>query len=415
MPSGHLDPLAAPSIRRSIGLALLVVLLCPSAVVVAQTVDIGGFVKSSYYYDTRQIVGAREGDFVLYPQPVDLVEGEDANATDNLLFFPLFSRLTFTVGDLPDVLGAEVTGRVEGDFHGASNDVLNSYRLRRGYVKFAWDRHEALFGMEWSPTFLETWPRTAATEAGVPYHSFSRLPQVRWTYRPEGFKVMVLAAQERDAFAELSGLKTAQQAGLPMIMAFAGIERETLRLGAGAWTKWVRPTLDGDRFHAMAYQGYVTWSPAPFTFRAKVTYGEDLADQIMTGGFVVDDDGDAVSLRTLGTWSEIETNRERLNFGLFGGWFTNLGAGETVDIADPVPAAGDPARNVFARGFMIDRGFRVAPRATYDVGRVRFALELQIDDVVYASALDEEFAPAPTDDDDSVTNVRTDFSVFLFF
>ena len=415
MPSGPLDILTTRPARRPIGLAVLLALTLSPVLATAQTIDVGGFVKSSYYYDTRQIAGAREGDFVLYPKPEEPVDGEDANSTDNLLFFPLFSRIAFAVGDLPSVFGAEVTGRIEGDFHGASNDVLNSYRLRRGYVKFSWDRHEALFGMEWSPTFLETWPRTAATEAGVPYHTFSRLPQARWTYRPDGFKVILLAAQERDAFAELSGLKSAQQAGLPMFMAFAGIERETLRLGAGAWTKWVRPTLTADRFNAMAYQSYVTWSPSPFTFRAKVTYGEDLADQIMTGGYVVDDTGEAVSLRTLAAWGEIETNREGLNLGFFGGWFTNLGAGETVDVTELVDDPADPARNVFVRGLTIDRGFRVAPRATYDVGRVRFALELQIDDAVYASALDSELAPDPADDDDSVTNVRTDFSVFLFF
>ena len=415
MPSRRLDLLTHRPTRRALASALLGLAVLLPLATSAQTVGVEGFVKSSYYYDSRQIAAAREGDFVLYPQPENLVDGEDANATDNLLFFPLFTRLAFTVGDLPPVMGATVTGRVEGDFHGASNDVLNSYRLRRGFVKFAWERHEALFGMEWSPTFLETWPRTAATEAGVPYHCFSRLPQARWTYRPEGFKVMVVAAQQRDAFAELSGLKSAQQAGLPMLMAYAGIERESLRLGAGAWTKWVRPTLLAERFQAMAYQGYVTWTPSPFTFRAKVTWGEDLADQIMTGGYVVDDGGDAVPLRTLAAWSEIATNREGFNVGLFGGWFTNTGAGETVDIATAVSTAGDPARNVFARGFTIDRGFRVAPRATYDVGRVRFALELQVDNALYASQLDEEFAPDPTDEDESVTNVRTDFSVFLFF
>ena len=408
-------PLVPPMGRHAIVVALLLVPILSSAPAAAQTVDVDGFVKASYYYDTRQIVAAREGDFVLYPQPENVVDGEDVNATDNLLFFPFFSRISFVVTDLPPVLGAEVTGRIEGDFHGASNELLNSYRLRRGFVKLAWDRHEALFGMEWSPTFLETWPRTAATEAGVPYHCFSRLPQARWTYRPDGFKLMLLAAQQRDAFAELSGLKSAQQAGLPMLMAFAGLERETLLLGAGAWTKWVRPTLDVERFSAMAYQGFVTWSPSPLTFRAKVTYGEDLADQIMTGGYVVDDTGEAVPLRTLAVWSEVETSREGLNFGLFGGWFSNLGADENVDIAELVDTAGDPARNVFVRGLSIDRGFRVAPRATYDVGRVRFALEVQIDDVVYASRLGADFAPAPTDDDESVTNVRTDFSVFLFF
>jgi len=389
--------------------SMLSVLFLAPTFAAAQTVDISGFVKTSFYYDSRQIVAAREGDFVLYPQPEVLVDGEDQNETDNLLIFPLFSRLAFSVGDLPDVKGATVTGHVEGDFHGASNALINSFRLRRGFVKFAWERHEALFGMEWSPTFLETWPRTAATEAGVPYHCFSRLPQARYTFKPDGFTLKLLVAQERDAFAELSGLKSAQQAGLPMLMAFASIDRESFQIGGGTWTKWVRPTLTAERFQAMAFQGFMTLSPGPVTFRTKVTYGEDLADQIMTGGYLLEDDGDAVTLQTLAGWAEIETtNAEGLNYGLFGGYFTNLGAGETVNEGNPVDSS-----QVFARGANIESGFRIAPRVTYTEGKVRFAFELQVDDATYAAELDEEYAPSG--DTNSVMNVRGDFSVYLFF
>lgn len=398
--------------RRLLALTLAVLFAIP-ATVTAQTVDISGFVKTSFYYDSRQISAAREGDFVLYPLPDADTDGDgtidDGNETDNLLIFPLFSRLAFSVSDLPDVSGAKVTGLIEGDFHGASNALLNSFRIRRSFVNLAWERHEALFGMEWSPTFLETWPRTAATEAGVPYHCFSRLPQARYMFKPDGYRVKLVAAQQRDAFAEISGLKTAQQAGLPMLMAFASIDRKTFQLGGGTWTKWVRPTLTAKRFNAMAYQGYLTWSPGPVTIRSKVTYGEDLADQVMTGGFLLEDDGNAVTLQTLAAWAEIETTRAQgMNYGFFGGYFTNLGAGETVNDGNAVDAA-----QVFARGANIESGFRVAPRATYSTGKVRFAFELQIDNATYASEFDAEYAPSG--DTDSVMNVRTDFSVYLFF
>ena len=137
MSSGRLSQFTTSTAGRLLGLAVLTLVTLPPSIATAQTVDISGFVKSSYYYDTRQIVGAREGDFVLYPQPENVVDGEDANATDNLLFFPLFSRIAFAVSDVPDVLGSTVTGRIEGDFHGASNALLNSYRIRRAFVKFS--------------------------------------------------------------------------------------------------------------------------------------------------------------------------------------------------------------------------------------------------------------------------------------
>mgnify|MGYP006306638061 CR=1 FL=1 len=139
----------------------------------------------------------------------------------------------------------------------------------------------------------------------------------------------------------------------------------------------------------------------------------------MTGGYVLEDDadgnlglGEAAPLRTVAGFVELETTGQGLRYGLFAGYFANLGSGETLDFTAAGPD--DPA-NVFARGANIDHGWRVAPRLVYDAGKVRFGFELPIDTVLYASALDPEFAPDPLDDDESVTNVRADFSVFLFF
>jgi hypothetical protein len=40
---------------------------------------------------------------------------------------------------------------------------------------------------------------------------------------------------------------------------------------------------------------------------------------------------------------------------------------------------------------------------------------VQITTAQYTGRLDENFAPDPLDDEESVTNVRGDFTVFLFF
>ena len=44
---------------------------------------------------------------------------------------------------------------------------------------------------------------------------------------------------------------------------------------------------------------------------------------------------------------------------------------------------------------------------------MKFAFELSIDQATYAAELDEEFKPAG--ETESFTNVRSNFSVFLFF
>ena len=374
----------------------------------AQTVDIGGFLKSSYYYDTRQMDAAREGDHAFYPLPETIEDGEDVNETGNLLFFPFFSRMTFSIGDLPEVGGAIVSGYFEADFFGASNAVLNSLRMRRGFVKLEWERHEAVFGMDWSPTFAGVWPRTVATEAGSPYQTFARLPQARYTFAPDGYRFHVVAAQQRDAFSDIGGRKQQQQAELPTLMGFAELRRERFVLGAGGWVKWIRPDLAADRFEAFAVQGYFDWQPSGFALRGKATWGEDLADQLLTGGYVLVDDGTATPLQTFATWLDVESTGRGVGFGVFGGYFTNLGAGTAVEF-------GGDAQQLFARGADIEYGWRVSPRVVWNAEPLRFAFELPVDTALYASSFDEELTPTSTDDDDPVTNVRADLSVFLFF
>ena len=374
----------------------------------AQTVDIGGFLKSSYYYDTRQMVAAREGDHAFYPLPERIEDGEDVHETGNLLFFPFFSRMTFSIGDLPEVGGASVSGYLETDFFGASNAVLNSFRMRRGFVELDWTRHELVFGMDWSPAFSGVWPRTVATEAGSPYQTFARLPQARYTFAPDGYRFHVVAAQQRDAYSEIGGRKQQQQSGLPTLMGFVELRRERFVLGAGGWVKWIRPDLAADRFEAFAVQGYFDWQPSGFALRGKATWGEDMADQLLTGGYVLEDDGTATPLQTFAAWLDAETTGRDVGFGVFGGYFANLGAGTAVEF-------GGDAQRLFARGADIEYGWRVSPRVVWNAEPLRFAFELPVDTALYASSFDEELTPTSTDDDEPVTNVRADLSVFLFF
>lgn len=395
------------SITRVVTLPVLHSLLLFSVVMPSpssgQKVEIGGFLKSSYYHDTRQVVGVREGDFLLYPAPNDTA---GANETDNLLFFPFFSRLTLGIGELPEAWGAKVTGLIETDFYGAGNATLNSLRMRRGFVKLDWPTRELLFGMDWSPSFVQTWPLTVATEAGAPFQPFARFPQVRATYKPNALRLTGIAAQQRDAFADIGGVKAHQQSGLPMLMGFVEWTEPELVVGAGAWTKWIRPTLTSDRFQAHAVQGYLRWSPSGFAARAKLTYGEDLADHLMTGGYVTEADGTSTPLRTVAGWVDLETTGRPWMLGCFAGYLSNEGAGETID---PVNLT------VAARNAEIEYAWRLAPRVAYNAGKVRFAWELQVTSAVYSGGFDDRYAPDPATSDDPVTNVRNDFTVYLFF
>ncbi|MEM8599495.1 MAG: hypothetical protein AAGF99_06220 [Bacteroidota bacterium] len=382
----------------------------------AQEIGISGFIKTSYYYDTNQIPAVREGDFVLYPIFVDDGTGENDESAeqDNLLFVPFFSRLTFSVGDLPEALGAKTTGYLEGDFYGPGNATNNTYRIRRAFVKLDWATHEVLFGMDWTPLFLSSWARTVATEAGAPFNPFARHVMAKLVLKPESFRLTGILSQQRDAFAEIGGLKQQQQSGLPGAM--LGLEyvgEGGTNVGLNAYYKWIRPGLTTDRFGSGAVQAYANLITEGLEARGNVTFGGDLADHLLTGGYAVLTDGtnvEFVPLNTVAAWLDLQT-RGDLSVGIFGGYSQSLGTAE------------DDARGrlveFVARGYgdtPIQNVWRVSPRVTYTSGKVRIGAEVQATGAAYVVGGDiYDESLAPDGDTENVVNIRGNLSVFLFF
>ena len=388
-------------------LALLAMALAPSPAT-AQSFDLSGFVKSEYLYDSRQVVAAREGEFHLYPAP-------ESEATDvsNLGSFQFFSRFGLTIGDLPDALGAEVSGYFESDFFGASDANVSTFRLRRAFAKMTWDDREVLFGQEWSPLFtLASFPQTVATTTGAPFQPFARQPQIRFTYKPGDFRLIGVTAWQRDAFSDISlhgvsGVKQQQQAALPALHGHAQYHGENVMVGGGAYFKALRPILTEDRFYTGAGQIYTTITTEPATLRAKATYGASLSDHLMTGGYVYNDfRGEYYPLDLLSTWVDVN-GTGTVAPGLFAGYLTNEGSRNEVGSASNLEVA--------ARGADIDYVWRLAPRLALNYDALRFAFELEVTSAKYTSNLDDNYKPDAVSGEDPVTNVRGNLSVFLFF
>lgn len=374
----------------------------------AQSFDVSGFVKAEYLYDSRQVVAAREGEFHLYPAPAS-----DANDVGNLGAFTFFSRLTLGIGDLPDVMGSRVSGHIETDFFGATNETVSTLRLRRAFAKMAWDDREVLFGQEWSPLFtIASFPRTVATTTGAPFQPFSRQPQIRFTYKPGRLHFIGATAWQRDAFTDIafqgvSGIAQQQQSGLPALHAHAQYHGSTLMLGAGAYFKALRPIATEDRFTAGAGQAYATLTASAATVRAKATYGASLSDHLMTGGYVYNEfDNAFYPLNVFSAWIDVDGTGP-IAPGIFLGYLTNEGSSDEVGTLSAVSEA--------ARSANIDYVWRLAPRLSLTYDALRFAFELEMTSARYASTLDANYAPDPASGDDPVTNVRGNFSVFLSF
>ncbi|MDX1740969.1 MAG: hypothetical protein R3178_06730 [Rhodothermales bacterium] len=379
----------------------------------AQSVGISGYVKAENIYDTRQVAQVREGQFHLYPLP-----DTESSRTDNLVYASFQSRIRIT-GSGTQALGANLSGVVEADFFGTANDYLGQFRLRHAFVLLDWGREQLMFGQYWSPLFtVAVFPQTIAFNTGAPFQPFARFGQIRFTIERSGVRFITALSQQRDAFSDIGGNKLQQQAAVPAGHLHVQIPGAGRLVGGGVYLKSIRPALTSDRFTAASVQGYALIEQAPLAVRAKVTYGSDLTDHLMTGGFLTLEDGSFQPLRVGTAWIDVSwSSGGPVAFGVFGGYLMNLGAGQDVTVLlDDTDGDGTGDREVKAtRADNMERLWRVAPRATYSTGRLRFAIEGEVTSALFASDRDSDYGPVSIDPDESVTNVRGHLAVYYFF
>ncbi|RKX23129.1 MAG: hypothetical protein DRP35_00100, partial [Candidatus Zixiibacteriota bacterium] len=132
-------------------------------------IKFNGYVKTDIMYDSRQIIAAREGHYLLYPAAELLdINSKDINAKDNLNILAIQTRLTSRIS-APNALGAKVSGLIEAAFFGQTEGDINGFRLRHAFLKMQWEKSSLLIGQYWHPMFVtEVHPATLSSNAGLP-------------------------------------------------------------------------------------------------------------------------------------------------------------------------------------------------------------------------------------------------------
>ena len=163
-------------------------------------INFSGYVNTDIFFDTRQTVMAREGQWLFYPETVRLdPEGKDINAKGTYNILSIQTRVTGTITG-PDVFKAKTFGLIEGEFYGNINANINSFRLRHAFVKLNWTKTELLLGQTWHPLYVPACtPEPVSLNGGAPFVIFSRNPQVRVTRQLGNFKVILAAISQVDA------------------------------------------------------------------------------------------------------------------------------------------------------------------------------------------------------------------------
>lgn len=390
-----------------------------------------GFVKTDFFYDSRQSISAREGHFLLWPMPEKLDSyGDDVNASSSFNILSVQSRLTASLSG-PDAFGASTSGVIEADFFAQANDNINLLRLRHAYLKMAWSQIELLAGQYWNPLFItDCFPATVSFNTGAPLSSFARNPQIRVTYQSGNLYLVGAALGQRDyATAGMAGTTGTylRNSGMPDMHLQAHIKGKGdgritgYATGVAVAYKKVVPRLENsggfpaysfvvdEKVNGVTLMAFSKITTEPVTLKMEVRYGENISDLMSISGFAVKEitnpitgESDYTPLKSFTLWGELHTNGP-VQLGIFGGYLLNMGT------RDPMSDAGN---NVYGLGTNIRSLLRLSPRLIFNSGSTRIAFEVEYTSALYGSDYDMNYIPSETT---GVSNLRALAALYYFF
>jgi hypothetical protein len=382
-----------------------------------------GYVKTDIYFDSRQTVSIRDGQFLLYPKnELPDMNDEDINAKSSFNMLSIQSRIRLNITG-PDAFGAKTSGAIEGEFFGHAAGQINEFRLRHAFVKLDWTNTQLLVGQYWHPLFVTgCYPGTVSFNTGAPFTPFTRNPQIRLTQKFNDLKVMFSVITQRDFVSNGPlgpGTRYLRNSVLPALnlrleYGVSNQEKGTQFLaGISGNYKMLTPRIvtpedykTNNTVSSFAAIGYVKYVFKPVTVKLFGTYAGDTYNLTMIGGYAVENIADTVTgfedytpIKTFAIWAEIHTNKKKYQIGLFAGYSKNLGAGK--DVTGPY----------FARGSNIGYAYRISPRFIYNVGKFRIAPELEYTVAGYGTTQ----ADGTVTDISAVGNFRVLLGVYFFF
>jgi hypothetical protein len=179
----------------------------------------------------------------------------------------------------------------------------------------------------------------------------------------------------------------------------------TLIAGVGAGFMSIVPQLvtsanviTDEALNSTTAMAFITAKFKSVSFKFSAVYGENMSNVCYFGGYAVKDIIDEVTQEVSYTpivnnsfWADINTNGEKIQFGLFAGINTNMGAKDEIT-------------DSFLGITNIENTTRVSPRIVFIAGKTRIGAELEISSASYGNGMyDTKARPLNTA---TVTNNR---------
>ena len=379
--------------------------------------QISGFARIDYIYDTRQTAEAVEGLFTFYPLNKNPDEnGNDINATPKANLSSISTRLS-TRFFAPDILGAKSTAFVEFDFTGTSN--TNGVRLRHAYINLAWPKSNLLVGRTWHPLAAGCVPNMIALNTGAPFWAFNRSDQVRFDYKPGKWVLSAIGLYQSD-YASLgpAGKSSTymRDAIWPEFDINIAYKTPVFQTGIVGSVKTLKPRLytesGGKKYKTdellttFAGQAYLQYQSSGWIVKAQATYAQNTTESLMLGGYGVSQI-DAVTGREeytptqyMNYWLNVDYGK-KLQAGIFLGFLNSLGTLDNV------------VGNWYARSPEIKYMYRISPHVFYNVNNWQFAAEFEYTAAAYGKI--ENDNKAKVSDAREVVNFRINLLACFYF
>jgi hypothetical protein len=163
--------------------------------------------------------------------------------------------------------------------------------------------------------------------------------------------------------------------------------------------------------------GFLKYKIPVVTFSVEYVYGENFYSLTMLGGYAVKDVTDMekdfrtyTPIRTMSVWTDIQTNGDKWQAGLFGGYSRNMGSEDIISPIEQSPSS-TPKQIYYSRGSDIDHLYRIAPRLLFNSGRFRVAAEVEYTVAAYG----QPDSKGLVQDAEEVANFRFLLGTYIFF
>jgi hypothetical protein len=348
-------------------------------------VDLYGFARVDYIWDTRQSAQVREYHLNLWPLDEKLdANNDDINASEASNFLSIVSRLGIKASG-PDVWGAKVSGVLEGDFFGNTQQSIALFRLRHAYAKLDWEKSSLTFGQTWYPTFIpEVFPGVANFSTGIPFNPFGWATQFRIDQKlNDKFRFSFIAYKDREfgAFsADGNNNSPVYNSVLPAMHGKIEFRNKSILAGFGAELYPNKPLIESnglksdESLNSTSFLAYLKYNNDKFHVKVYGITGENLHHLVMLGGYASYSNGTNPvtyeGIRTNSFWLDIASNNKKTAPGFFFGYTNQEGTSSSAT-----------ALNIYARGINASRGvidmWRAAARIDFKQNKFRLTPEIE--------------------------------------